>query len=133
VAGTESLIAKYRDQVHFVVIYVVEPHPAGSASPYSGQEWTASYSQDTEGNPVGQPGTYDERAGLASMCAKDAGITALVLVDEMDNPVWQTYGPAPNLAYLIGTDRKVIEAQTWYDVSEMEASIESYLDASSTP
>ena len=132
-AGTESLIAKYQDQVHFVIIYVIEPHPVGSVSPYSGQEWTGSYSQDTEGNPIGQPGTYDERAELASMCARDARITALILIDEIDNPVWQTYGTAPNLAYLIGTDRKVIEAQTWYDVGQMEAFIEPHLNAASTP
>ena len=48
------------------------------------------------------------------MCVRDAHTTALTLVDEMDNQVWQTYGPAPNLAFLIGTDRRVVEARTWY-------------------
>ena len=122
-------MAKYQDQLHFVLVYVIEPHPAGSKSPYSEKEWTLSYSHDTEGNPVSQPQTYEERVRLASMCAEDAGITALVLVDEIFNPIWRIYGPAPNLAYLIGTDGKIIEAQLWYNVGKMESAIEQYINS----
>ena len=113
--------------MHFVVVYVIEPHPVGSASPYTGREWPDSTSWDLQGNPVAQPETYEERAGLASQCADDAAITAQILVDEMDNSVWETYGPAPNLAYLIGTNGQVVEAQDWYVTSRMEPAILSYL------
>ena len=106
------------------MLYVTEPHPIGSPSPYSGEEWPLSYSYDTGGNPVGQPQTYEERAQLASLCVADAGITSLLLVDKIVNPVWQAYGSAPNSAYLIDTDRKIIEAQLWYDVDEMGTAID---------
>ena len=118
------MIDKYGDDVHFVVLYVTEPHPIGSPSPYSGEEWPLSNSYDNGGNPVRQPLTYEERVQLAALCVADAGITSLVLVDKIENPVWQVYGSAPNSAYLVDTDRKIMEAQLWYDVDEMEAAIE---------
>ncbi len=86
-----------------------------------------SYSKDRKGNPIEQPRTYNERARLASLCIKDAGITVPMLVDRVDNSVWQEFGPAPNLAYLIGTDKKVVAAQQWYNTSEMELDIKRYL------
>lgn len=50
-----------------------------------------------------------------------------VIVDRMDNPVWCTYGPAPNSAYLIDTDGTVIEKQGWYNPALMGLAIENYL------
>ena len=50
-----------------------------------------------------------------------------VLVDEMDNPVWCTYGAMPNSAYLIGTDGTIVEKQAWYKPQLMEEAILSYL------
>lgn len=127
VAPTESLIAKYRDRVQFVLVYVIEPHPFGSQSPYANGEWQALYSFDVKGSPVTQPQTYDERARLAARCVKDAGITSLILVDELNNPVWQIYGQVPNLAYLIGSNGEVLEAQAQYDVRTMDDAIRSHL------
>ncbi len=69
----------------------------------------------------------EERVKLASLCVRDIGTMALVLVDEMNNPVWQLYGPAANLAYLIDTDGMIIEAQAQYDVDRMERVIQRQL------
>lgn len=52
-----------------------------------------------------------------------------VLVDEMDDPVWCTYGAAPNAAYLIGTDGTVVTRQAWFDPGEMESAILAYLSS----
>ncbi len=60
---------------------------------------------------------------LAKKLIEDAGITVPVLIDKVDNTLWNTYGPAPNLAYLIGKDQKVIIAQQWYNSREMETAI----------
>ena len=57
----------------------------------------------------------------------DVDVTT-VLVDQMDNRVWCTYGPAPNNAYLIGPDGTVIEYQGWYNPALMRESIEAYLN-----
>jgi len=51
-----------------------------------------------------------------------------VLVDEIDNPLWCTYGPAPNIAYLIGTNGTVVIRQDWFDPAGMESAILAYLN-----
>ena len=58
---------------------------------------------------------------------KELEITVPILIDEMDNPVWCTYGPAPNIAYLIGVDGRIVEKQGWYQPELMQAVIEAYL------
>ena len=79
---------------------------------------------------MAQPLTYEERVELARKTAVEAGINVPILVDEIDNPVWCTYGPAPNIAYLIGTDGKIITKQGWYNPKLMEQGITSYLEGS---
>ena len=118
---------EYGDGVHFIIVYTIEAHPASSDSPYFGEENLDSYSTDSEGKPVYQPQAYQERVELARMAVNNEGMRMTVLVDEMDNPVWCTYGPAPNIAYLIGMDGKIFAKQGWYDPGEMEAAIQSYL------
>ena len=117
------MYGKYRSQVYFLIIYTVEAHPVDSASPYSGKEWTLDASVDEEGYDLYQPASYDERVAQASQMAEELEITVPVLIDEMDNPVWCTYGPSPNSAYLIGTDGTIIEKQGWYQPRQMEAAI----------
>jgi hypothetical protein len=58
---------------------------------------------------------------------QEIGITVPVLIDEFDNPVWCTYGPAPNIAYLIDRDGIIIEKQGWYQPELMEKAIEMHL------
>jgi hypothetical protein len=76
---------------------------------------------------VGQPEAYEERVRNARKTIEDESLTVPVLVDGMDNAVWCTYGPAPNSAYLIGTDGTVVARQGWYDPAEMERAIQTYL------
>ena len=104
------LSAKYGNKVQFIIIYTIEAHPTGSANPT----------------------TYEERVALAARCTQEESIGVPVLVDEMDNPVWCTYGPAPNNAYLIGTDGTVVEKQGWYKPLLMEKAILDYLEERKT-
>ena len=127
VPKTKKLYEKYKDRVNFLLVYVIEAHPAKSISPYRGDEWTMMYSEDKQGKPVKQPQTYEERIKLASKCIKDAAIRVPVVVDKMDNSIWKKYGPAPNLAYLIGMDKKVVTAHEWYDAGRLEKMIAEYL------
>ncbi len=112
--------------MHFVIIYTREAHPADS-------QRQGRYSTDAEGNPVYQPQTYEARLELARKTVTEEGIEVPVLVDEIDNPIWCTYGPAPNIAYLIGTDGRIVEKQGWYQPELMEAAIEKYLAGAPTP
>ena len=127
------MYAKYGDRVHFVIIYIIEAHPIGSASPYRGGEWTGKASVDQEGFALRQPITYEERVAQATQMVQELGITVPILIDEMDNPVWCTYGPAPNSAYLIDIEGSIVEKQGWYQPQLMEAAIETYLKGMETP
>ena len=113
-----------------IIIYVIEAHPMGDPSPYSGREWTEGYSRDRDGNPVGQPDTYAERVDLARQTAADEKITVRLLVDGMDNAVWCTYGPAPNIAYLIDRDGTIVTRQAWYVPSAMADAVAGLLGGS---
>ena len=84
-------------------------------------------SLNEEGDPVHEPRNYEEREELARELVAAEDIAVPVLVDEMDNPLWCTYGPAPNVAYLIGMDGEVIEKQGWYTPSRMRAAIQDLL------
>ena len=105
--------------MHFVTIYTKEAHPT------SGRP--SAFSYDAAGNPIDQPQTHAERVALAAKTIEEAGIIMPVLVDEMDNPLWCTYGRMPNNAYFIGMDGRVILRQAWNDVVEMEEAILRYL------
>jgi hypothetical protein len=106
--------------VSFVIIYTKEAHAIDTSRP-------TRYTYDEEGHPVYEPATYEERLALAQKTVEAEGITVPVLIDEMDNPLWCTYGQAPNNAYLIGTDGTVVAKQGWYDPREMRAAITNHL------
>ena len=113
--------------VEFLIVYTLEAHPLGTNNPYSQREVPGKYSRDPIGEPIGQPQTYEGRALLATKAGKEDGILATLLVDRMDNAVWATYGPAPNIAYLIGMDGRVLLKQPWYDPKGMEEAVKALL------
>ncbi len=117
---------RYSDVVHFIHVNVVEPHPSDpDPSPYSGVV------RDNE-NSRPQPRTYGERVVLATAMATAVEGTQSVVVDGLtpagrNNPLWCTYGPAPNSAYLIDRNGVLRVVQEWVDVPALEAAIDQVL------
>ena len=117
----------YSDLVHFVHVLVIEPHPLDpDPSPYSGRVWEAQYST------VQQPGSYDERQAVAQQLGSLIEGNQLLLIDDMtpqalNNPVWCSYGPAPNSAYLIRQDGIMDTAQLWLNTDDMQRAIDRLL------
>ena len=111
----------YADVVHLVHVYVIEPHPASpDPSPYTGVVWEDGYST------LGQPKTYDGRVSNALEQVPLIEGDQLLLIDDLtpgdlNNPVWCTYGPCPNCAFLIGQDGVIDTVQTWIDASVQNA------------
>lgn len=105
----------YADAAYWITIYTREAHPI-SGRPME-------YSYDSQGNPIEQAANYEDRLGMARQTIEEANLTTLVLVDEIDNPVWCSYGQMPNNAYLIGQDGRVIVYQKWNDPLAMEAAL----------
>lgn len=119
----------YADLVHFVHILVIEPHPRDpDPSPYGGRVWEAQYSN------VNQPVTFSERQMVALQLEEYIEGNQLLLIDDMvpqalNDPIWCTYGPAPNSAYLIRQDGILDTVQTWLDVDDMRTAINHILEA----
>ena len=64
---------------------------------------------------------------MAVKTVDEAKMTMPVLVDEIDNPLWCTYGRMPNNAFLIGTDGRIVVRQDWNDARRLEKAIREYL------
>ena len=117
----------YADHIHFVHLYVIEPHPqAPDVSPYTGRVWEATYSTKP------QSLTYDERVATAQEIEQLLEGNQIILVDDLtpgqlNNPVWCTYGPCPNCAYLIRQDGVIDTTQTWFDAGEMKTAIDDLI------
>ncbi len=118
----ERLYERYQDRVAFYVLYTIEAHPKGSPSPYTGGEWITAQNQ-RERLFVDQPANYKARARLASRCQAALDSHIPVLVDGMDDAVWQAYGSAPNAAYLIDSAGIVQARQDWLEPALLERKI----------
>ena len=108
--------------------------PAIAPHRYRGNTWEFGYSN------YSQPRDYPTRVAVANHVrdAKALDASVKVLVDGLrhhnessltdpDDPLWCGYGPAPNAAWLIGMDRKVALAQTWFEPKALEVAIEALL------
>jgi hypothetical protein len=56
-----------------------------------------------------------------------------MLVDDLEtsghtNPIWCSYGPAPNSAYLIDRTGLLRKVQVWFIPTEMRDAIDALLD-----
>jgi hypothetical protein len=114
----EDLFRLYGEQVHVLNIYTLEAHPV--------DDRPLRYSYDAEGNQIEQPESYAERVELAQKTIRDVKLSLPVLVDEIDNPVYCSYGHRPNNAYLVGMDGIVVYYQEWSSPPEMEAAVLEY-------
>lgn len=125
----------YGEAVHFVHVYIVEAHPKlPDPTPY--RNWTDSDlpvggedGQDTYAySVVGQAYSYAERASGARRMSERIYGDQLRLVDDLtphgpNNPIWSTYGTAPDAAFLITPDGTIAEAQLWLRIATMRQAI----------
>ncbi len=114
----ERLYNESGTTANFLVVYTLEAHPADVVSPYSNRVWVHDKNVD-EGILVDQPTIYDERWALALQAEALLGITRLLVVDNMDNAVWEQYGKRPNSAFIIATDGKVVTKQFWCNPQQL--------------
>lgn len=87
-----------------------------------------------------QPLTYADRASNAKTTLGHISHAITLLVDDLtphnttgNNPVWCTYGPNPNGAWLIGQDGQVALGQQWFAPEEMETAIQDMVGPSPGP
>jgi hypothetical protein len=118
----EELAREFGERVNFLIIYTLEAHPSGEHSIYFGRE-NVTPANKRDGILWRDPRTAGERLGRAKECVAALGLKTTVVLDTMDNANWKAYGSAPNCAYLVGRDGKVVEAQPWFDARPMREAI----------
>lgn len=122
----EELRRKFGERVSIVVLYTQEAHPITGPFPYGGDGEQPEPNR-IEGIARAQPRTLAERAKLAAEFRDHLGISVPIMLDEMDNRAWKSFGGGSNMALLIGKDGVVQSKQGWFDVDEMNEEIANYL------
>ena len=122
-------LSTFSDRVHFLHVYVLEAHPMRpDVSPYSGDVW------EVEGlSLIPQARTYERRREFAAMTRELLVPGQIQVIDALDlddlvNPVWCTYGTAPNSTYVIGQDGVIRFAENWTDPEHVETALRELLE-----
>lgn len=123
----EPLIEDYQDRVHFLTVYTLEAHPVGSESPYKDEEWVSLPNRIT-GVKIEQPQTADERLETARFSHDKLELPEPMVVDTMDNAVWQDYGSASSPAFVIDLEGRIALRQVWVEPKEIRRILEELLD-----
>jgi hypothetical protein len=123
---TAAVLDEYKKRLNVAVLYVIDAHPKGDLSPYSGEEWVTKKNIE-EGILIRQPRNQDERISRAVELQELLGLSAPIMVDNMDNIGWESIGNRPNSATLISKDGTVLEHQKWFDNENIRHVIERHL------
>jgi peroxiredoxin len=122
-----ELHSRYADRITFLILYTVEAHPKAGQSFYPPGGKHQRKVNRREGILVAQPQKYEERVKLAAQCRDALSLDIVIAIDDMDNQVWVAYGAAPNAAYLIDRDGKVLARQGRFDPPTFGHSIERFV------
>ena len=109
-----DLVATYSSQLHIVIVYTLEAHPAVDISPYFGAVNTGQQNIDAD-ILFEQPETYGERKAVLQEMLDSMQIDAPVYIDGPCNAWWNYYGPQPNNAYLIDLNGTIHTHHDWFD------------------
>lgn len=123
---TAALLDDYQDRLNVAVLYVIEAHPKGDPSPYSGEEYVTTENIE-QGILIRQPRNQDERISRAAELQELLGSSARIVVDNMENIGWESIGNLPNSATLISESGIVLEQQKWFDNEDIRHLIEPHL------
>jgi hypothetical protein len=111
-------VSTFGDRVHFLHVYVIEPHPQGpDPSPYTGDVSEKSFST------IRQAQSYAQRVADARTARALLAGRQLQVVDDFTNPAWCSYGTCPNCAFLIRQDGMIDTVQLVLSVPTMERAI----------
>lgn len=121
-----GLLEDYGERVTFLLVYTVEAHPAGAPSPYADRQWR-TWINRVSGVKIGQPAEYEARRQQAAASKAALGLSQRMLVDSMDNAVWQAYGAASSPAFVIDREGNIAAQQVWIDPQGIRQVLEELL------
>jgi hypothetical protein len=115
VATINQVVATYSTSINIYVIYTLEAHPTDT-SVYFGYVNVTSQNSSA-GILFAQPQTYGQRKDIVDTMSSFVTLNAPVFIDGPCNNWWKSFGPAPNNAYVIGTNGVVLSKHGWFHKS----------------
>ncbi len=125
--ATTKLMKKFEGKINIALLYVIDAHPKGDISPYSGDEWIPR-ENFADNILIPQPKELSQRNDRAKELNMLLGLEVPVLVDNMDNLNWKNLGKLPNAGILIDTNGKVIAKQKWFKANKMAKRLNKYFE-----
>jgi hypothetical protein len=108
-----QVVSTYSSSIKLFVIYTLEAHPTDT-SVYFG--YVNITNQNTNaGILFQQPLTYGQRKQMVDTMSSFVTLNAPVFIDGPCNEWWNVFGPAPNNAYIISPQGKVVTKHGWFD------------------
>ena len=89
---------KYKDQAGFLLVYILEAHPADGWQLDSNEEDDVIFNRAT---------SWSKRKSVASKCATKLNLSMPVAVDAMDNTVDKLYAAWPERLFVVDADMTV--------------------------
>ncbi len=114
----------YSDRISVGVVYVIEAHPDGGPSPYTGRVKRLRRNR-MAGIQCAQPEDLEKRIELAQRLKKSFKIFVPIFVDAMDNRAWREFGAMPNVGILVRPGGVVAVGQPQFDPPSMIEAIDA--------
>ncbi len=124
-----KLYREYSDKAHFLLVYTLEAHPVGAINPYVDREWVSSFNYVTN-TLVPFHTDMNSRLTTAKSSHESLSIAYPMVVDNMNNEIWQAYGRAPSAAFVIDRDGRIVLRQPWVDPIGIRGALDQLLDNS---
>lgn len=121
-----KLVEKFSDDFHIAMLYVIEAHPKGDISPYSGDEWIPR-ENFRDNILIAQPRNLSERTDRANELNQLLNLKLPVFIDDMENQNWTALGKFPNAGILINTQGQVIYKQKKFKARIMAKKMKTYI------
>ncbi|MDP4231592.1 MAG: redoxin domain-containing protein [Bacteroidota bacterium] len=111
-----SVVSSYGDVLNVYVIYTAEAHPVIDTSPFGDEFINVEQANEFDSVLYRQPKTYGARRSIERDLIRRRTINAPILIDGPCNQWFKTYGPAPNIAYLIDAQGIVRSKEPWLNI-----------------
>ena len=122
ISSINDIVSMYGQRITTLLIYTAEAHPNIDPSLYPGPEEAAADSANRAAHILyRQPKNYAERKSIARDMQNATFINAPILLDAPCNQWFLTYGPAPNIAYIIDTHGIIRYKEPWFNYAGLLA------------
>lgn len=122
----QELQHDFAGRVDFVVVYTREAHPVDTINPYADRIWNPLINK-VAGVKVPGHKSAEQRRAQASAAFDLMGLDSRLLVDGMDNAVWQQFGAAPSPAYVLDLQGRIYLRQPWVYPREIRKALNELL------